>query len=111
MTTHTQPQKSEKLRQAVEILNEVVANTAHIEDDAKRIKDILLHRHKCIPYALINKCEIVSQWNKMEQMLHIEAFWTFINPKPDDPRYARHRMNYVIELLLRCERTFCNAQS
>jgi hypothetical protein len=105
MTTHTPLQNNEKsLRQAVEILNEVVASTAHIKDDAKRIKDILLHRHKCIPYALINKCEIVGQWNKMEQMLHIEAFWTFINPKPDDPRYAQHRMNYVIEMLLRCEK-------
>ena len=104
MTTHTQPQKSEKLRQAVEILNEVVANTAHIEDDARRIKHILLHRHQCSLDVLINKCEIVSQWNKMEQMLHIEAFWTFINPKPDDPRYAQHRMNYVIEMLLRCEK-------
>lgn len=105
MTTDTRTQNNEKsLRQAVEILNEVVASTAHIEDDARRIKHILLHRHQCIPYALINKCEIVCQWNKMEQMLHIEAFWTFINPKPDDPRYAQHRMNYVIEMLLRCEK-------
>ncbi len=104
MTTRTQPQKSENLRQAVEILNEVVANTTHIEDDAKRIKDFLLHRHKCSLNALTNKCEKDSHWRRMEKMLHIEAFWTFINPKPDDPRYAQHRMNYVIEMLLRCEK-------
>ena len=104
MTNHTQPQNLEKLRQAVEILNEVVANTAHIEDDAARIKALLLHRHKCSSDAVVNKCEMVNHWNRMEKMLHIEAFWTFINPKPDDPRYARYRMNYVIEMLLRCEK-------
>ena len=59
MTTTTQPQNNEEsLLWTVKILNEVVASTAHIEDDARRIKHILLHRHKCIPYALINKCEM-----------------------------------------------------
>ena len=109
MTTHTQPQNSENLRQAVEVLNEVVANTAHIEDDARRIQYILLHRHKCSLDALTNKCEMDSKWRRMEKMLHIEAFWTFINPKPDNPRYAQHRMNYVIEMLLRCEKNATGA--
>ena len=110
MTTTTQPQNNEEsLLWTVKILNEVVASTAHIEDDAKRIKDILLHRHKCSSYALTNKCEMDSHWRRMEKMLHIEAFWTFINPKPDDPRYAQHRMNYVIEMLLRCEKNATGA--
>ena len=105
MTTTTQPQNNEEsLLWTVKILNEVVASTAHIEDDARRIKHILLHRHKCSIEALTNKCEMDSHWRRMEKMLHIEAFWTFINPKPDDPRYAQHRMNYVIEMLLRCEK-------
>ena len=59
MSTDTPTQNNEKsLRQAVEILNEVVANTAHIEDDARCIKHILLHRHQCSLDALTNKCEM-----------------------------------------------------
>ena len=59
MTTKIQ-NNEEALRWTVEVLNEVVASTAHIEDDARRIKHILLHRHKCSIVALTNKCEMDS---------------------------------------------------
>ena len=40
----------------------------------------------------------------MENTLHNESFWKFINPNPKDQRYAHHRMNFLIEMLLRCEK-------
>ena len=89
---------------ALEILFKVVESTASITDDAKRIKALLLHRHECGFCALTNKFEILYEWNKMEDTLHNESYWKFINPNPDDQRYAYHRMNFVIEMLLRCEK-------
>ena len=98
-------QKNEREKNAaLEILHEVVESTASITDDAKRIKAVLLHRHKCGSSALINKFEIAHEWSKMKDKLHDESFWMFINPNPNDQRYAHHRMNYVIEMLLRCEK-------
>ena len=88
----------------MKVLNEVVESTASITNDAKRIKAILLHRHECGLFAYINKGEIASAWSKMEYMLHNMSFWKFINPNPDNQLYADYRMNYIIEILLRCEK-------
>ena len=89
---------------ALEILFKVVESTASITDDAKRIKAILLHRNECGFCALTNKFEILYEWNKMEDTLHNESFWKFINPNPNEQRYAEHRMNFIIEMWLRCEK-------
>lgn len=89
---------------ALEILHEVVESTASISDDAKRIKAVLLHRRECGMCALTNKYEIAHEWGKMEGKLYDESFWLFINPNPYDQRYAHQKMNYVVEMLLRCEK-------
>ncbi len=100
----TEQENERKKNTALDILYRVVESTATITDDAKRIKAVLLHRHECGPCALTNKFEIAHEWGKMEDSLHNESFWKFINPNPNDQRYAHHRMNYVIEMLLRCEK-------
>lgn len=99
-----QQENEHEKKAALEILHKVVESTASISDDAKRIKVVLLHRHECGPCALTNKFEIAHEWGKMEDKLHDESFWMFINPNPNDQRYAHHRMTYVIEMLLRCEK-------
>ena len=93
-----------KKNTALGILHEVVESTASITDDAKRIRTILTHRRECSPFALTNKLELVYEWGKMENALHDESFWKFINPNPDEQRYAEHRMSFIIEMLLRCEK-------
>ena len=93
-----------KKNTALGILHEVVESTASITDDAKRIRAILTHRRECSPFALTNKLEIAYEWGKMENVLHDESFWKFVNPNPDEQRYAEHRMNFIIEMLLRCEK-------
>lgn len=100
----TEQENERKKNTALDILYRVVESTATITDDAKRIKAVLLHRHECGLCALTNKFEIAHEWGKMEDSLHNESFWKFINPNPNDQRYAHHRMNYVIEMLLRCEK-------
>lgn len=100
----TEQENEHKKNTALDILYRVVESTATITDDAKRIKAVLLHRHECGLCALTNKFEIAHEWGKMEDSLHNESFWKFINPNPNDQRYAHHRMNYVIEMLLRCEK-------
>jgi hypothetical protein len=87
-----------------DILNEVVASTADITNDVERIKAILLHENRCGSTALIYKNIIADEWNSMEDELQIEAFWTFINPNPDAPRYEFSRMSFLFEMLLRCEK-------
>ena len=89
---------------ALEILFKVVESTVSIADDAERIRAILMHRHECGFCALTNKLEIAYEWGKMENTLHDESFWKFINPNPDEQRYAEHRMNFIIEMWLRCEK-------
>lgn len=93
-----------KNKTALDILLKVVESTASITDDAKRIEALLLHRHECGFCALTNKFEISYEWGKMENTLHDESFWKFINPNPNEQRYAEYRMNFIIEMLLRCEK-------
>ena len=93
-----------KKNTALDILSKVVETIASITDDAKRIITILTHRRECGPFALTNKLEISYEWGKMENTLHEESFWKFINPNPNELRYAEHRMSFIIEMLMRCEK-------
>lgn len=87
-----------------DILNEVVASTADITNDVERIKAILLHENQCGSTALIYKNKIADEWDDVERRLRYDAFWTYINPNPDAPRYWFSRMTFVFDMLLRCEK-------
>ena len=93
--------KKETIRK-MNVLRGIVDSTSYITDDLERIKAILLYRSRHSDSTV--KQEIADEWNGMEVRLRHEAFWTFINPNPDDTRYAKSRMYYMFEMLLRCEK-------
>ena len=88
----------------MDILNETKASASDFTNDVKLIKTLLLHENQCGSTALIYKNKIADEWNSMEDELQIEAFWTFINPNSDAPRYEFSRMSFLFEMLLRCEK-------
>lgn len=88
----------------MDILNETKASASDLTNDLKLIKALLLHENNCSRTALVYKQKIADEWDYMEGKLQIEAFWTFINPNPDAPRYEFSRMGFVFEMLLRCEK-------
>lgn len=88
----------------MDILDETKSSAVDFTNDLKLIKALLLHENNCSCTALVYKQKIADEWNCMEGKLQFEAFWTFINPNPDAPRYEFSRMGFVFEMLLRCEK-------
>ena len=88
----------------MDMLDETKSSASDFTNDLKLIKALLLHENNCSCTALVYKQKIADEWNCMEGKLQIEAFWTFINPNPDAPRYEFSRMGFVFEMLLRCEK-------
>lgn len=88
----------------MDILDETKSSAADFTNDLKLIKALLLHENNYSCTALVYKQKIADEWNCMEGKLQFEAFWTFINPNPDAPRYEFSRMGFVFEMLLRCEK-------
>lgn len=86
------------------MLDETKSSAADFTNDLKLIKALLLYENNCGCTALVYKQKIADEWNCMEGKLQFEAFWTFINPNPDAPRYEFSRMGFVFEMLLRCEK-------
>ena len=52
----------------------------------------------------LRQSERADEWNRIEQTLHEDSFWYFINPEPEDPRYDATRMDFLLETILRCEK-------
>lgn len=71
----------------MDILDETKSSAADFTNDLKFIKALLLHENNCRCTTLVYKQKIADEWNCMEGKLQFEAFWTFINPNPDAPRY------------------------
>lgn len=88
----------------MDMLDETKSSVSDFTNDLKLIKALLLHENNCGRTALVYKQKIADEWDYMEGKLQIEAFWTFINPNPDAPRYEFSRMGFVFEMLLRCEK-------
>ncbi len=88
----------------MDMMDETKSSVSDFTNDLKLIKALLLHENNCSRTALVYKQKIADEWNCMEGKLQIEAFWTFINPNPDAPRYEFSRMGFVFEMLLRCEK-------
>ena len=96
---------TEAIECSLNLYQEVFASTEDITDDAERIKAMLLHTKRCSMLALLFKQKIARDWDYIEETLHYESFWTFINPNPEHERYATHRITFLFEMLLRCEQT------
>ncbi len=50
----------------------------------------------------LKQLEMAGEWDRMEQTLHDDSFWYFINPEPEDARFNCTRIDFLLELILRC---------
>lgn len=50
----------------------------------------------------LKQLEMAGEWDKMEQTLHDNSFWYFINPQPEDARFNCTRIDFLLEMILRC---------
>lgn len=51
----------------------------------------------------LKQLEMAGEWDRMEQTLHDNSFWYFINPEPEDSRFKSTRIDFLLEMILRCE--------
>lgn len=52
----------------------------------------------------LKQLEMAGEWDRMEQTLHDDSFWYFINPEPEDARFNCTRIDFLLEMILRCEK-------
>ena len=52
----------------------------------------------------LKQLEMAGEWDRMEQILHDNSFWYFINPEPKDARFNCTRIDFLLEMILRCEK-------
>ena len=52
----------------------------------------------------LKQLEMAGEWDRMEQTLHDNSFWYFINPEPEpeDERFNCTRIDFLLEMILRC---------
>lgn len=62
-------------------------NFIGLDDDALKLKQL----------------EMAGEWDRMEQTLHDDSFWYFINPEPEATRFNCTRIDFLLEMILRCE--------
>lgn len=51
----------------------------------------------------LKQLEMAGEWDRMEQTLHDNSFWYFINPEPEDARFNCTRIDFLLEMILRCD--------
>lgn len=51
----------------------------------------------------LKQLEMAGEWDRMEQILHDNSFWYFINPEPEDARFNCTRIDFLLEMILRCD--------
>lgn len=64
-------------------------NFVGLDDDALKLKQL----------------EMAGEWDRMEQTLHDDLFWYFINPEPEDARFNCTRIDFLLEWILRCAKS------
>ncbi len=52
----------------------------------------------------LKQLEMAGEWDRIEQTLHDNSFWYFINPEPEDSRFNCTRIDFLLEMILRCEK-------
>ena len=53
----------------------------------------------------LQQLEMAGEWDRMEQTLHDNSFWYFINPEPEDARFNGTRIDFLLEMILRCKKS------
>ena len=70
--------------------------------NAELVKALFLADPSPTPKSAQRQLEMAGEWDRMEQILHEELFCYFINPNPQDEAYDATRMDFVLEMVLRC---------
>ena len=71
--------------------------------NAELIKALLLKETLRSGKKELSQLEAAREWDYMEQTLHDDDFWCFINPSPNDKRFHATRMDFIFEMLLRMQ--------
>ena len=72
--------------------------------NAELVKALLLQEsrfHEIGGSAKLQQLEIAGEWDRIEQALHNDEFWYFINPEPESPRFNATRIDFLFEVVLR----------
>jgi hypothetical protein len=76
--------------------------------NAELVKALLLKDDNFIGMSAdtlrLKQMEMAGEWDRMEQTLHDNSFWYFINPQPEDERFNCTRIDFLLEMILRCEK-------
>ena len=56
----------------------------------------------------LKQLEMAGEWDRIEQNLHDDSFWYFINPEPEDARFNSTRIDFLLEMILRCKKIDCD---
>lgn len=69
--------------------------------NAELIKALLLKETLHDGKRSLPQQEAAREWDYMEQMLHDDDFWCFINPVPSAKRFNATRLDFIFEMVLR----------
>ncbi|MBR5686918.1 MAG: DUF262 domain-containing protein [Prevotella sp.] len=76
--------------------------------NAELIKALLLKddnfRGMSADALCLKQLEMAGEWDRMEQTLHDNSFWFFINPEPKNARFNCTRIDFLLEMVLRSEK-------
>jgi hypothetical protein len=70
--------------------------------NAELVKALLLNMPELTDASARIQEQMAGEWDRMEQILHDDEFWYFINPEPESEKYSSARMDFILELILRC---------
>lgn len=69
--------------------------------NAELIKALLLKGENFDDETVLKRLEMSADWDNMEQVLHDNSFWYFINPEPESSRFSCTRIDFLLEMVLR----------
>ncbi len=71
--------------------------------NAELIKALLLNKENfrgAEDAIYLRQIEMAEEWDRIEQTLHNDSFWYFINPEPDSSKYKATRIDFIFEISL-----------
>ena len=69
--------------------------------NAELTKALLLKGENFDEETVLKRLEMAAEWDNMEQVLHDNSFWYFINPEPEASRFVCTRIDFLLEMVLR----------
>jgi len=72
-----------------ELVKAVLLNQENFEGSSQEIR--------------LRQLEMAGEWDRMEQQLHNNLFWYFVNPDPESVKYNATRIDFILEMWLKRE--------